>query len=184
MAGVDPREFRVFDSGAISDGAPSLLHASREGFAGDQRRVFFHQSTYPSAWEVKSADAASFVSMGGRYGRDNSSVFYEQRMVRHAKPRSFRLIGLCGYSADDQHVYFAGKEIVGADPVSFVVLWCYTLMAARDKHRYYYMGKPSTRDDYVKLLEGDARRQEEHIAEVRSGQFDDRYRKGVVNFRA
>jgi hypothetical protein len=94
------------------------------------------------------------------------------------------LIGLGGYAADDERAYFAGKEISGADPVSFAILWCSTLMAARDRHRYYYMGRPRTRDDYVKLLEDDAKHRQDHIAEVRSGRFDEHYRKCMVDFRA
>ena len=184
ILGVDPKTFRTFDAGFISDGAPSLLHPSKEGFAGDANRVFFFNATYPSAWEVKGANAEAFVSLGARYGRDHTSVFYEQRIVKHAKPRSFRLIGLCGYAADDERVYFGGKSIDGADARSFVILWCSTLMAARDARAYYYSGRPSSHEDYITLLEADAKNRQQHLAEVESGEFDNYFSKCMIEFGA
>jgi hypothetical protein len=183
LVGADASTFRVFDAGVMPTGGPELSHPSQGGFAGDHKRVFFHQCTYPSGWELKKADPATFVSLGHRYARDRTAVFFEQRMVKSADPRSFFVINHF-YAADEKSVFYAGRLIKDADPHSFVLLWDWHGMAARDRNTYYDGGSPVPRSAYVERVQSNMSFLKDHEAKVESGWFDDYYRKLMVDYRA
>lgn len=56
-----------------------------------------------------------------RFGKDNTKVFFEGRLIEHAHSPTFKLIGK-GYAADHIHVYYQSYLITGASPEGFKVL--------------------------------------------------------------
>jgi len=168
VPGARAAAFRALDAGLNpKEGRAS---ATPEGYGADAKSVWFHNATYPSAWGVKGADPATFVVVAFNYARDARAVYYEQRRVAGAIPRSFRVVGAAGYAADEASVFFEGKKLPGADPATFKLL---EADFARDRHRYYSLfGRPSTQDEYVKALSEMAAELKRHAKEVRAGAFE------------
>jgi hypothetical protein len=165
---ADPTTFRALDAGLDED---TFLHPGRmpQGFGADRDRVWFHNATYPGAWQVKGADPATFVSMGYCYGRDGRHVYHEQKIVEGADPRSFRLYGSTGYAADHAAVFSRGRIVEGADAHTFALVHG---AMSRDLHRYYSGARPATVEQYLQILELEAAHLQGHLTDVRSGAFD------------
>ena len=69
---------------------------------------------------MEGAAAGSFVSLGGGYGKDAWTVFFQGRKVGGASASSFENIGK-GYGKDAWSVYYRGEKIDGASPATFEV---------------------------------------------------------------
>jgi len=52
------------------------------------------------------------------FARDNSHVFWEDKIVAGADPATFKAIDF-GYGTDKNHVYYRTAVVKGADPQSF-----------------------------------------------------------------
>lgn len=120
-AGLNLRRNRtvyLFHDGSTQQG----LRQIPNGYARDAQQVYVYDF-WGKTKLVKSADPASFVSNGDSiYGRDRSQVFYIQKPLKGADPRSWQLLDLDeGFSRDARHIYRNEKCWPDADADSFTL---------------------------------------------------------------
>jgi DKNYY family protein len=143
--GADAATFEAFDSTFARDhtnvyidgvrlpdaDADSFTLLNRPGFARDSTHVFQRDRVF-------SADPAHFVLMDGELSKDSTSVYWPDGTVLSDDPEHFTIISNTDhylFAKDRQTVSVNGNAIVGADPVSFVVLHG---AYARDGARIFY----------------------------------------------
>jgi hypothetical protein len=182
VAGADLKTFRVCDAG-LDEQTFMTPGPMPQGYAADRSNVWFHNATYPSAWRLKNANPSSFSSLGFGYGSDRTSIYHEQRRIRGADPRAFRLYGRSGYAADQSTVYYDGMPIEGADPFSFVLVWSSFMYAARDRNRYYLGGQAKSAGEYLTFLKTEVDGLREHMREVASGAYEEHFQQCLPVFR-
>jgi hypothetical protein len=95
--------------------ARSFQILNRNGYARDDRQVYYHEHT------LEGADPNSFTAMTDLYGRDNARVYFEGRPVPGADPATFTLFDI-QWGKDSQDVYFQDRPVGACDPASFVLL--------------------------------------------------------------
>jgi len=146
------------------------------GYEVDNGTVYY-RSFNNLNWKVERREVidahpetiATFANAGGRYGTDNTSVYYHETQIIDADPQSFQVLDWRGnfsrdanrvywksiritsdpenfqilsrgYSKDTEHVYYYSKIVEDADPTTFVVTGT-TTSHARDKNQEYNTGR-------------------------------------------
>ncbi len=109
------------------------------------------------------ADSRSFkrfkspepMSVNSYYFSDQQSVFYadgsSMKLLSGAKPQSFQILGMFGYAADSENVFYNGKALLTADRKTFALVYNqdsesdtptpYESEYARDKKHVYKRGE-------------------------------------------
>ena len=158
---ADAASFVALDSGCHFS-SPGAYPVSYCGYGRDRAHIFHHVETIGKPGVVRKADHASFRSLEGVYGLDDHAAFIDRRQIKGANPRTwFSMQGL--YSRDDQRVYYDNLVLKGADVESFICLWGDHGTWAKDKNRYYDVGRPATQDQYLEVLASEA----EHLESLK-----------------
>jgi hypothetical protein len=85
---------------------------------------------------IDQADPATFRVLGGAYATDGQRAFYFTDRIPDASLASLHPIE-SPYAGDSGRVYWMGKTIDGADPVTFRVLNAAFECSADAEHAYY-----------------------------------------------
>ncbi|KAF7788353.1 hypothetical protein PRUB_a2990 [Pseudoalteromonas rubra] len=115
-----------------------VMGASAKSF----RRLYLdygadHQHVYYRTKRVKGLNVKDFRSLSDEYARDKHHIyFHEQRTT--ISPEGFRAFD-GAYAKNDQHVFYQGSLLQGADPDTFRVYYFGVL--AKDKTYCYHKGK-------------------------------------------
>lgn len=127
IKGADSKTFELIDEGSVS--------------AKDKNSVY-------ECGQVVMPNQTGFKFLGDYYGKSGSSVYYLGQIIPGADASSFFPLGgsqilRCestsgGYAKDKNHVYFAGKLIQRADPLTFKL--SFELGIAQDKNGEYRLG--------------------------------------------
>ena len=113
-----------------------------DGIAKDDNSIYYLGK------KVEKVNHSSFKSIGKLYCSDNEKVYFKNRYnessslteVVKGQPKNFQLIGdsTSYYGKDDSTVYYYGKALKNADPVSFIIL---EYGYSHDKNNAYYNGE-------------------------------------------
>ena len=104
--------------------------------ATDGEKVFWHAQLMPP-----NIDIESFISIDNQYSLDKNCVFFKNKLISGANPKSFEVIGKY-YSKDDLAVFHFESLVEFADPETFIVLeyqW--------GKDKSYIFFRDTKRDD-------------------------------------
>lgn len=77
---------------------------------------------------------------GYLWGIDSIYCYCQNQKSKIGDYDSFKVLSSGTYAKDNEHVFFLGKNVAGADPKSFVET---TMFCGKDKNRTYNMGKPT-----------------------------------------
>lgn len=116
IVGIDAGSFQILD---------------RDGYARDDRHVYYHENT------VQDADPGSFTALSDLYGKDQAHVYYAGKTIPGADPATFTHFDI-QWGRDVQDVYFQDRPVDACDPATFVLLeedW------QRDRQCVYRQGK-------------------------------------------
>ncbi len=124
------------------------------GYVKEGKKVYLYQSGYTAypdfmkpyqvgagKFRVEGADAATFVGLNDKYGKDKNAVYMLARKVEGMDPDSFQLLADEYYVKDKNHAYYGIAEpkiIEGADPDSFLVI---DYFLSKDKNGVYYQDR-------------------------------------------
>ena len=166
LSGADPRTFAVLEGGyakdarRVYDGTDILVGADSQSFSmvasnlGAKNRVTFAKDKahvfYDGGWGqnvpsiIVGADPNTFLTLDdysyfGGYARDAHAVYFGDKRVQGADPKSFQ--SMAPYGKDKRAVYVGGARIRGADPRTFMFLWSENAEGvgyAKDAHGVYY----------------------------------------------
>jgi hypothetical protein len=138
---ADAETFVVCDSGSYSFGTATRLPY---GYGKDTQRVYFYDfDGKPNL--VRKATAKTFISLcDGHFGKDENFVFCGHATIPKAKVVHWRKIG-GNYSKDDSRVFYFNRMMGCADFESFRVIPSRPTRAslnfARDKNHFYWNDK-------------------------------------------
>lgn len=102
------------------NGPPNSLF-DRAGYHVTDDKVYYLNAFPGKAFEINSADAATFKALDVSYGRDKSSVYINGRPLPGADPASFALLDRPGFAKDRNRVYQRDRTI-SDDPAHFELL--------------------------------------------------------------
>jgi hypothetical protein len=151
---VDIKTFEVCDSGKVHiknstlDGR--LFKIIRPmGYGKDKNNVYYHNGNDVKAYKPKIVNGAlpnTFVSMNdGNFGYDENSVFYRNKKLKNANPKTWKLFKTgCRYSKD-KNIYYENNIIKEADIETFEII-DYTF--AKDKNNYYNTDTIISKEEY------------------------------------
>ncbi|MDH5476478.1 MAG: DKNYY domain-containing protein [Cyclobacteriaceae bacterium] len=88
--------YTMFD--VLESADASTFESLGNGFAKDNKTVFFGS-------KILKADPATFQHIRGFYSSDQSSVFYEDSLVRGVDIQSFEVLDNDEYAKDKHHIY-------------------------------------------------------------------------------
>lgn len=159
VVGANPKDFVILDvddgrlgrddahvyygGNEVPNADPATFVVLNRVYSKDKNHVFMGFKKI-----IIDADPKGFriFSEDGEYGKDNSHVYFEDKMIQGADPVTFSILveniptnssrgPTTGYSKDKNHMYYEDRVIVDADINSFSFDDGYGL--ARDKnHRY------------------------------------------------
>jgi DKNYY family len=138
---VDAETFVVCDSGSYTDTVPGTTTRVPYGYGKDAQRVYYYDfDGKPNL--VRKATAKTFISLGdGHFGKDENFVFCGNATIAKAKVAHWRRIG-GNYSKDDSRIFYFNRIMNGADFESFRVVPSQSKMPylnfARDKNHFYW----------------------------------------------
>jgi hypothetical protein len=93
---------------------------------------------------LEGADAETFHEISLSYFVDKNHVYYRDKIIKEANPKTFKSIGEHGsYFQDGQNIYYSGKKI-DADPDSFIIMknrYGHSSEYARDRRYVWKFGK-------------------------------------------
>lgn len=109
----------------------------------DGIRVYYNDQA------LEGADPLTYVYYNNsHYSKDGTSVFYgDQKVGGDAVTLKIISTGFGGYAKTDSYVAHDGTIIAGADPKTFEII-DQNNQCARDKSRYYLMGRSATKGEY------------------------------------
>ncbi len=105
---------------------------------------------------MKDAEPKTFILLKEYYAKDSNHVYYDGLNVDGLDANTFALITGGQYCKDKKGVYYgldatyneqgeplryAAKQVIGADPESFVMIQSDKIDYAKDKTKYYWGGK-------------------------------------------
>lgn len=102
------------------NGPPNSLFDSA-GYHVRDDKVYYLNAFPGKAFEINSADAATFKALDATYGRDKSSVYINGQPLAGADPASFALLDRPGFAKDRNQVYQRDRAI-SDDPAHFELL--------------------------------------------------------------
>jgi hypothetical protein len=111
---------------------------SGTSYAKDSRFCWFE-------WMKFSCNAKTFTSIGWWRGKDNKNVYYQNKKIIWADPKSFTGINTWGfnwietyhYMQDKNRVYYDDHMIRDSDPTTFELM---KDLHSKDKNNIYYAG--------------------------------------------
>jgi hypothetical protein len=140
--GVDIKTFEVCDSGKIhlrdSTINGKLFKIIIEvGYGKDKNNVYYNE-IYDKVYKPKTLNGAipeTFVSLdNGYFGYDENSVYFENKKIKKANPKTWKLFKKgCLYSKD-KHIYYKDIIMKEADIETFEII---NDTFAKDKNNYY-----------------------------------------------
>ena len=122
-----------------------LIRSLSPGYEVTDGRVFF-RSFDNMKWQVErvevlNADPSGIRTIrgsGGLYGADENRVFFEGREIEEADPNSFQILDWRESFSRDAQHVFCDTRRISDDAENFVVL---TRGYAKDSHHVYYAAK-------------------------------------------
>jgi hypothetical protein len=138
---AEAKTFVVCDSGSYT--LPSNIRAPY-GYGKDAQRVYYYNFDGKTNW-VRKANAMTFMSLDdGHFGKDENFVFCGHASIPKAKVAHWRKIG-GDYSKDDSRVFYFNRIMGCADFESFRVIPSQPTSVhfnfARDKDHFYWNDK-------------------------------------------
>ncbi len=122
---LHPEFFEALDDGNCyylkTNGEPSVFGA---GYGRDDVHVYWFDgsNSTPHAVVVRACKTPrSFVSLDHGYGRDEDSVYFEGRRIKGADPVSWEMLNRL-YSRDNAHVYYFTEKVESADVDTFEIV--------------------------------------------------------------
>ncbi|MBL0337253.1 MAG: DKNYY domain-containing protein [Chitinophagaceae bacterium] len=82
-------------------------------FEKDKKYVYYARATSDGVYRfiVDKADPKTFQSLGDRYGKDKSAVFYESKIVKDADLKTFKVLYDQDSAKDKRHKYYLGDIV-------------------------------------------------------------------------
>ena len=110
----------IYNRTVIYGADPASFVAFGNGYSRDRSQVFFATES------IKEADLSSFKIFEGDedndrpsfYAYDKYSVFWANKVLKGANPKSFWVIG-SGYATDSSQIYYGAQIVKGADVKTF-----------------------------------------------------------------
>ena len=104
----------------------------------------FNDLIFYKSFKIDTVDKNSFklISHSSSYSKDKNQVYFKERVVAKADPKTFKKIKNDFYK-DANHVYIRGHIIINADPKSFQVI---SYMYQKDNNTVFVMSKPTNID--------------------------------------
>jgi|GEM_PF-5378532 len=106
----------------------SFLALNNNGYIKDKNNVYFADPDADNAHFAGSfkvldgADPAIFEYLGDYYAKSKNNIYYKNTILKYADAASFTTfngVKVRGLAKDEDHVYFRGSIIDGADPTTF-----------------------------------------------------------------
>lgn len=152
LKGIDP-QFSKDDVQAYFNGQPvpgshgKTFELINSSYAKDSNHIYFIKPLRKVAESVFAlhCQPASFKVLDYPFSKDESTIFYENRVVAGADAASFSVLAN-GYAKDKNAVYLQAKRIAGADPASFELFkpggeYVSEDFYSKDKQGIYWMDK-------------------------------------------
>ncbi len=154
LSGFDAQSFRVLEK---YDRSPVFL--------ADKYKVAI-ESTLDAedklqTKKIKGADPATFVALGGLWGKDKTHTFYDTKLISGGDPETFQVLGTNSsdfgqmpYAKDGNHVYYRDKILAGTDAESFRVVEDAQLIPGyfgEDVNSAYWDGDTFPKQDLISL---------------------------------
>ena len=159
MDKVDIKTFEVCDSGKVHirdgmlDGRLIKVILSM-GYGKDKDNVYYYNQEDEKAYKPKIVNGAlpdTFVSMdNGRFGHDANCVYYQNKKLKGANPKTWKLFKAESLYSKDKKVYYKDQIIQGADVETFELIGKLTTFA-RDKNNYYNVDRVILKEEFEKF---------------------------------
>lgn len=144
---ADSETFTVCDEGYLMLTSSLIPHS----FGKDKKKVFYYDFDGITNW-VRQANPETFVSLGdGYFGKDDDFVFFGRAVIPKAKVQSWRKIGGF-YSKDDSRIFYMNRLIKIADFDSFEFTETQIVQLAKDRNHYYWNENVISKDKYDELF--------------------------------
>lgn len=82
-------------------------------FEKDKRYVYYARATSDGVYRfiVDKADPNTFKSIGEKYGKDKSNIYYKSEIVKYADLKTFQVLNNQDSAKDKRHVYYLGEKV-------------------------------------------------------------------------
>ena len=146
---ADSKTFVICDDGFIKILNSYIPH----GFGKDKERVFYYDFDGITNW-VRKANPQTFISLqDGYFGKDDRFVFFGRGVIPNANVKWWRKIK-GKYNKDDSRIFYMNRLIRVADYESFEVTKHGIVQLAKDKKNCYWNENVIGRDKYEELFYG------------------------------
>jgi len=140
---------------ALDDGAEPISRGwSSCGYGRDRAHVYY-QDRFGRPCLVRKATADTFTTPGDRtFGRDHQYVFLGRTTIPGARVSSWRPLGGY-YSTDGKRVFYGGKRLPTANPLTFRVVSIDVAQLATDGKSYFWGDEVVNENTYARVLRED-----------------------------
>jgi hypothetical protein len=130
IEGSEAGSFKVLEGGYSSD-AKQVFYSSLQPDSPEPQRLCF---------VLPMADPQTFRYIGEGYAKDHSGIYFRNQKIAD-DDTTFHILQR-GYAKNSRAVFYDGKIVEQAEPLSFVLLEQSTDSAdSRDRNGYYLLGK-------------------------------------------
>jgi hypothetical protein len=91
----------------------SFVSDTTSRFEKDKKYVYYARATSDGVYRfvVDNADPKTFQSIGEKYGKDKSNIYYGSEIVKSADLRTFKVLNDQDSAKDKKHLYYLGDKV-------------------------------------------------------------------------
>jgi hypothetical protein len=91
----------------------SFVSDTSSRFEKDKKNVYYARATSDGVYRfiVDKADPATFQSIGDKYGKDKSNIYYGSEIVKNADLKTFKVLNDQDSAKDKRYLYYLGDKV-------------------------------------------------------------------------